>query len=76
MIKALSRFAIRYGLIPIAYGILRLYLRPVRIRSEHKEEHLNHLRQGGKGIVAVWHQRILIVMGYARRFGEFSSAVI
>ena len=76
MIKALSRFAIRYGLIPIAYGILRLYLRPVRIRSEHKEEHLNHLRQGGKGIVAVWHQRILLVVRYARRFREFTPAAM
>jgi lysophospholipid acyltransferase (LPLAT)-like uncharacterized protein len=76
MIKALSRFAIRHGLIPIAYGILRLYLRLVRIRSEHEEELLDYLRHGGKGIVAVWHQRILLVVRYARRFREFSPTVM
>jgi lysophospholipid acyltransferase (LPLAT)-like uncharacterized protein len=76
MIKALSRFAIRCGLIPIAYGILRIYLCLVNIRSEHEEELRDHLRQGGKGIVAVWHQRILLVVRYARRFREFAPAVM
>ena len=76
MIKDLSRFAIRHGLIPIAYGILRLYLLTVRIRSEHEEELLDHLRQDGKGIVAVWHQRILLVVRYARRFSEFTPAAM
>jgi lysophospholipid acyltransferase (LPLAT)-like uncharacterized protein len=76
MIKDLSRFAIRYGLIPIAYGILRLYLLTVRIRPEHEEELLDHLRRGGKGIVAVWHQRILLVVRYARRFSEFTPVAM
>ncbi|MBN2437493.1 MAG: lysophospholipid acyltransferase family protein [Deltaproteobacteria bacterium] len=76
MIKELSRFAIRCGLIPIAYGILRLYLLTVRLRSEHEEELLNHLHQGGKGIAAVWHQRILLVVRYVRRFSKFSPAVM
>jgi lysophospholipid acyltransferase (LPLAT)-like uncharacterized protein len=76
MIKALSRFSIRYGLIPVAYGILRLYLCLIRIRSEHEEELLDHFRQGGKGIAAVWHQRILLVIRYARRFREFTPAVM
>jgi lysophospholipid acyltransferase (LPLAT)-like uncharacterized protein len=76
MIKDLSRFAIRYGLVPVAYGILRLYLCLVRIRSEHEEELLDHLRHGGKAIAAVWHQRILLVVRYARRFREFTPAVM
>jgi lysophospholipid acyltransferase (LPLAT)-like uncharacterized protein len=76
MIKALSRFAIRYGLIPIAYGILRLYLCLLRIRPEHEEELLDYLHQGGKAIAAVWHQRILLVIRYARRFCEFNPAVM
>jgi lysophospholipid acyltransferase (LPLAT)-like uncharacterized protein len=71
MIKVISRFAIRYGLIPIAFGILYLYLCLVRIRSEREEEIFDYLRKGGKGIVAIWHQRILVVVRYARRFGVF-----
>jgi len=76
MIKELSTFAIRRGLIPIAYWILRLYLLMVRIRIFHEEELLDHLHRGGKGIVAVWHQRISPVIGYARRFREFTPVAM
>jgi len=76
MIKKLSTFAIRHGLIPIAYWILRLYLLMVRIRVFHEEELFGHLHRGGKGIIAVWHQRILLVVSYARRFREFAPAAM
>jgi len=76
MIKKLSAFAIRHGLIPIAYWILRFYLMTVRIRFFHEEEILDYLRRGGKGIVALWHQRIFLVLRYARRFGDFTPSVM
>lgn len=76
MIKKLSLFAIRHGLIPIGYGILRLYLSSVRIRFFREEELRDHLRRAGKGIVPLWHQRILLVIGYASRFREFAPAVM
>lgn len=76
MIKTLSRFAIRYGLIPVAYGLLRLYLCLIRIRSEREGEFLEHLSRGGGAIAAVWHQRILLVVRYARRFREFTPAAM
>lgn len=76
MIKKLSTFAIRHGLIPIVYWLLRLYLLTVRIRFLREEELLDHLRRGGKGIATFWHQRILLVIRYAWRFSEFSPAVM
>jgi lysophospholipid acyltransferase (LPLAT)-like uncharacterized protein len=76
MIKELSSFAIRHSLIPIAYWLLRLYLLIVRIRVLREEEFLDYLRGGGKGIAAFWHQRILLVVSYARRFGEFTPVVM
>jgi len=76
MIKALSTFAIRHGLIPIAYGILRLCLLTVRIRFFHEEELFDHLHRGGKGVIAFWHQRILLVVSYARRFREFTPVAM
>jgi lysophospholipid acyltransferase (LPLAT)-like uncharacterized protein len=76
MIKALSRFALRCGLIPIACGILRLYFLSIRVRAVEEDQFRAHLNQGGRAIAVLWHQRILIVMGYARRFGEFSPAVM
>ncbi|MBU2252943.1 MAG: lysophospholipid acyltransferase family protein [Proteobacteria bacterium] len=76
MIKALSRFAIKYGLIPIANGILRLYFLMIRIRPVNDEDIFRHLRQGNGAIAAFWHQRIILVVTYARRFGEFAPAAM
>jgi lysophospholipid acyltransferase (LPLAT)-like uncharacterized protein len=76
MIKKLSTFAIRHGLIPVAYWIFRLYLLMVRIRIFNEEELFDHLHRGGKGIIAVWHQRISPVIGYARRFREFTPVAM
>ena len=76
MIKALSRVAIRYGLIPMVHWIVRLYLCLVRIRWVNEEEIRDHLRKGGRAIAALWHQRFFPVITYARRFSEFSPAVM
>jgi lysophospholipid acyltransferase (LPLAT)-like uncharacterized protein len=76
MVKGLSRFAIKYGLIPIIYAIIRLYFCLIRIRSINENIILDYLHHGGKGIVAFWHQRIPLVLTYARRFGEFAPLVM
>ena len=76
MVKGLSKFAIKYGLIPIAYAIIRFYFCLIRVRSFGEEGFRNHLRQGGKAIAAIWHQRILVVLEYAGSFGEFAPAVM
>ena len=52
------------------------YLLLVRIRFFHEKDLLDHLRRGGKGIVAIWHQRILLVVSYAWRFREFTPAAM
>ncbi len=76
MIKTVSRIAIHYGLISVVYGLLKLYLCLVRVRSEREERILDHVRKGGGGIVALWHQRILLVLRYAERFGHLRPAVM
>ncbi len=76
MVKGLSRFAIKYGLIPVAYAIIRLYFCLIRIRSIGEDSIMQHLHQGGKAIAAIWHQRIFLVVTYARRFGEFAPSVM
>lgn len=76
MVKGLSRFVIKYGLTPVAYAILRFYFLLIHVRSSGEEEIKGHLREGGKAIAAIWHQRILIVLDYAGRFGEFAPAVM
>ena len=76
MVKGLSRFAIQYGLIPVASAILHAYFLLIRIRSSGEAGIKRHLREGGKAIAAIWHQRILAVLDYAGSFGEFSPAVM
>lgn len=76
MVKSLSRFAIKYGLIPIAYAVIRLYFCLIRSRSIGENSIKQQLHQGGKAIAAIWHQRILIILDYAGHFGEFAPAVM
>ena len=76
MVKGLSRFAIKYGLIPILYAIIRLYFCLIRVRAIGEDSIMQHLQQGGKAIAAIWHQRIFLVLTYARRFGKFVPAVM
>ena len=76
MIKSLSRIAIRYGLIPLVHGIVRLYLCLIRISWVNEDGLRNHIRTGGKAIAALWHQRFFSVITYARRFSEFAPAVM
>ena len=75
-IASFSRYALHHHLLVIAYGIIRLYFLTIRIRAENEESVLRHLRQGGKLIAALWHQRILTVIGYARRFSTYRPSVM
>ena len=61
---------------PVAHYIVRAYLLLIRIRVVNEEMALEHLRSGKKMIVAIWHQRILVVMGYARKFGGYEPSVM
>jgi lysophospholipid acyltransferase (LPLAT)-like uncharacterized protein len=76
MIKYLSRFALKYGLIPFAYYLVRAYLSLIRIRAVNEEMALQHLKSGQKMIVAIWHQRIIPVVGYARKFSVYAPAAM
>jgi len=76
MIKYLSRFILKYGLMPIAHHLVRVYLSLIKVRAVNEEIGLQHLKSGQKMIVAIWHQRILVVMGYARRFSLYKPSVM
>ncbi|MGC9975324.1 MAG: lysophospholipid acyltransferase family protein [Syntrophales bacterium] len=76
MIKYLSRFALNYGLMPVAQYLVCAYLLLTRIKAIDEHNGLEHLKSGQKMIAAIWHQRILVVMGYARRFGGYKPSVM
>ena len=76
MIKSLSRFALKYGLIPFAYYLVRAYLSLIRIRAVNEEMTLQYLKSGQKMIVAIWHQRIIPVVGYAKKFSVYAPSAM
>lgn len=76
MIKYLSRFALKYGLLPCAHSLLKAYFSLININAVNEDMAWQHLKSGRKMIVAIWHQRILVVMGYARRFGGYQPSVM
>lgn len=76
MLKDLSRFALEWGIFPCVHPLLRLYFSLMKIRAVNEETALEHLKKGQKMIVAIWHQRIFIVMGYAKKFGGYQPSVM
>ena len=76
MFKHLSRFALQYGLIPFVHFLVRVYFSLVRIRTINEDIIFNHLEGGEKAIVAIWHQRIVLILSYARRFGVYKPSVM
>lgn len=76
MIKHLSRFALKYGLIPCAHYFIRAYFFLVKIRTVNEDMVLQHLKTGKKMIVALWHQRIMLILSYAGRFSNYKPSVM
>lgn len=74
--KRLSALAVRYGLIPLAHNLIRLYLCLIRKTVLLEEPLMRDLEQRRKVIIAILHQRMFGVIGYAQRFGRFRLAAI
>ena len=76
MLVQLSKFAIKYGLIPALSKFIHLYVGLLKLRSINEEIFDNRLNGGEKAVVALWHQRIMAVMPHAMRYGSYSPAVM
>jgi lysophospholipid acyltransferase (LPLAT)-like uncharacterized protein len=79
MIKQLSRLVIKFGILPLVHCLVRMYMALVSIEVVNEKEGegiLDYLKSGQKMIGAIWHQRIFIVMGYARRFQMYQPSVM
>jgi lysophospholipid acyltransferase (LPLAT)-like uncharacterized protein len=76
MLKRLSALAVSYGLIPLAHNLIRMYLCLIG-KTILDEEHIMHaLEENKKVVIAILHQRMFGVIGYAQRFGRFALAAI
>lgn len=62
--------------IPAAHCIISFYLRFVRLTIINEDKPVNHMENGGKVIVALWHQRFFGVIRYAGRFSIYEPSAI
>ena len=72
----LSQNIIRWHLVPVCYFFLRTYLPLLRLKVIGKETVLDHIKEHGRIIVPVWHQRLFPILAYVRRFREFRPIVM
>lgn len=76
IIKKFSRYALRYNLMIIAYYLARLYFTTIRVESINEDAVRQYLKEGNKLIAALWHQRIISAIGYAKGFGMYRPSVM
>jgi lysophospholipid acyltransferase (LPLAT)-like uncharacterized protein len=75
-IKEFSRYVLQHNLMIVAYYILRLYFLTIRIESINEDAIRQHLESGNKMITAIWHQRIVAVIGYVTRVSSYQPSVM
>lgn len=75
-IKEFSRYALQHNLMIIAYYILRLYFLTIRVEAINEDAIRQHLESGNKMITAIWHQRIIAVIAYVKRFNSYRPSVM
>jgi lysophospholipid acyltransferase (LPLAT)-like uncharacterized protein len=74
--KEIKYFIIRNILTCPAYYLLNLYSKMVRVTFENKEEVVNYLENGGRVILASWHQRFFGGFYLPRSFDRPISIMI
>jgi lysophospholipid acyltransferase (LPLAT)-like uncharacterized protein len=67
---------IRLRLVPVCYVFLRTYLPLLRVKVIGEKTAYDQLKEYGRIIVPVWHQRLFPAFAYVRRFREFRPMVM
>ncbi len=76
MFKNFSIFAINHGLIRQLYSLFRFHFLFCKLTITSDAPVLQSLSLGERAIVSIWHQRILAVFPYARRFSPYGPSVM
>ena len=72
----LSQNVIRWRLVPVCYFFFRAYLPLLRLKVIGKETAYDQIREHGRIIVPIWHQRLFSALAYAPRLREFRPIVM
>ena len=72
----LSQNIIGWRLVPVCYFFLRTYLPLLKLKVIGKETADDLIKEHGRIIIPVWHQRLFPALAYARRLKEFRPIVM
>lgn len=72
----LAQRLLTYRLVPLFHRILQFYVSLLRIRVIGEEIALGCLTDYGRVIVAIWHQRLLLGLGYVTKFRNFEPIIM
>ena len=72
----LSRYLIKWRLLPACHAFLRLYLSLLRLEIKGEESAYEEFVKHGRVIVPVWHQRLLPALAYVTRCRHFNPIVM
>jgi lysophospholipid acyltransferase (LPLAT)-like uncharacterized protein len=65
-----------HGLVPLAHNLMLLHMLLMRTEVINEEGITSRLDNGEKGIVALWHQRMYGVIGYAKNATRYRPSAI
>ncbi|HPL10614.1 MAG: lysophospholipid acyltransferase family protein [Smithellaceae bacterium] len=75
-INQLPAPVLTYGLVPLAHRLILLHTFMIRTEVVDEEVITSRLDRGEKGIVAIWHQRMYGVIGYAKAASRYRPSAI
>lgn len=71
-----SRYLLKFPLMPMCHYFLRFYLSLLRLEVAGEEDAYAQFRRHGRVIVPLWHQRLLPALAYVTKFTQFSPIVM
>lgn len=58
------------------YGVARLYCATFRLKIENENELAGHLRQGGRVLICLWHQQLLLAVRFFSKYKKYHPSVM
>lgn len=76
MIKTLRRFASTKAAGRLVYRLARFYCLTWRLTVENQELLLSHLEGGGRALVCLWHQQLLLTLRFFPSYRKYRPCVM
>lgn len=58
------------------YRFIRMYAATYRFRVENEDEWMNHLKNGGRVLLCVWHQQFFSAIRYFKNYNQYAPGLM